>query len=743
MTQKRKAPPISEEKQTNHQETTKKPKKSRLPKRVFKCGVRRLLTLENESQPTKWFLQVIERSVKNCSMMRYFGSMLANLFLLRCLNGVQEHTLPLEINQIFFVWCMRLMSAQGINLKPPNSTFNRKVDGITKTKQRDVSYHLHLINISKELKQTIQDDLIPFDSPEIRGCLDHLAKQMETNYLVHLSRNFPSWLKSYFCALLSTQSNLPIPKCNQRNPNKYINSIARKMAVYCRGYAPETSKGKPYLLTEFKQLVDPMKNSLIPFYSTKRQPHGLTNGALKAHYQQILPIAFQMLRFVENQFNELKSTNLVTPFRLWTLFPVASPHMCNIRIDNSTFCYMYHNAHFGEYSAKIKIPMPQKWHETINVAVLGKSPRIWTFTGSIITDGVSVGVQFERSFRPNEKVTKDDDDETKPKVDWKEKLLNEIDPLNRVIRQENKQPVVFGVDPGRKNILTITTNNIQTGKTSRTVLPSKQYHIMLNTRGKTKKLQRLTGDKETITSSPKTTDSDSFLYFCKDSSLNVAKYKEGYFSKAQRKNKWDTKINGPRIINSFIDHTLMQAGFPPRNRPAPQKKRIKRKAHRANGSYPSQTHSHQQRHKQIRQSNRRKEVSMSIENNNETKVQSTVNPFGMVPVLALGNAKFDSSMGVSDGAGSSCNSVAERVLKNKKGIHVFDVSEYNTTKNCNLCHQPTNSLLRKGNDGKRFKAWDTRFCQGQQNGISHHKPCHLHRDANAAKNIGDNIRPFL
>jgi hypothetical protein len=514
--------------------------------------------------------------------------------------------------------------------------------------------------------------------------------------------------------------------------------MAKRMSVYVRGYAPEIiKKNQTYLEEFFKTIAEPMKQRLEPFYSTPKKSSkikpGLSKGAMKLNYNSLIPISFQMLQYVETRFNEAKKQFDKVPFGLWSLFPNASYQMSNIRIDNSTFKYMYHTAHPGEFKNRYIVPTHQKWNETINIDVLGKSIRIWSFTGSIITDGVSVGVQFQRPSRPGEIQTKEDnDEEARPKVDWKAKLRNAIAPLKQQIDQSQQTTLIFGIDGGRKNIMTIATKDPESGKASRTILPSKQYHLMLGTVNKAKKMKRLTKDVH-INSTPKTTDPSIFLNHFNNTTTMVIDNQEAYFGKTYRKNKWDTFVNGPRIINSFINHTLMQAGFPLNNEKVPKKKRIKRKTYRDHGPNKQNPKSELKRNQKIRQSKRRKGILDIVDYPNSDKI----------PIFALGNAKFDSNMGVSDGSGSSCNQKAERVLKNKKGICVFEVSEYMTTKNCNQCHQPTNAHMRKGADGKRFKCWDTRLCYGIYQGTRNHKPRHLHRDGNAALNIRDNIIPFL
>jgi transposase len=243
--------------------------------------------------------------------------------------------------------------------------------------------------------------------------------------------------------------------------------------------------------------------------------------------------------------------------------------------------------------------------------------------------------------------------------------------------------------------------------------------------------------------SPKTINVSLLMQYILSRCLYFVKFPQGFCGPLKRQIKWDTYINKPRILNNFIEHTLLQVGFP-----------VKQKLKRKNRIFKKATHPCNPKKKRKSQAKAKKRKQKSVRKSRKRRFGELKTPTlsdSVVPVFAYGNAKFDSTMATSEGDMASCNSFAAKVMQTKQNIQTIFVSEYRTTKDCHMCGFEADPISEtyENKEGKlkNRSAWYGKRCSGnktiENENIWFHKPVHLHRDGNAALNIKGKLMDLL
>jgi transposase len=731
-------------KRKTHSEETSEPK---YPLKCFKCGLNRLITDPQTKLQTLWMKEAINDLVKNVSSMMFLGMNLAKTYLLKSLDDPVSFPLPPLVFNKYDKFIYRCMQSVCSNQKPKlqqSSYMGREVkkkDGTVKPKEvkdRDVEYQKPLQQLADDYLTQISKSnyQLPIYKPCFTHSIDLMALQLWTCFQTHVSRNFPSWLKNFFIATVDWGEKI--------KDLKYVGCMANRMSVFVRGHenaslaAVKKNKNEPWLSEELRSVAQSMKQELEPYYyigvdkkTKKSKNYGLTTWSIKQNFLYFLKLGHRLLKICEQKYNELKEANkgvknYYTPFQLYSLIPNKDAHLSHIQIDTSSFGYLFYA--YGNSGININsCRKPGVWYGKIfpNDA-LRKSRLTWRFDNFITTDGVSVSVNFRKIRNLPPQPTS----EKKPKVEtsthpWEQNAKEQLNSIS------DKEKLFLGVDPGRKFVMTICATHPDSGKTSRTKISPFQYNLMLDTYGKQTKLNKLCGyssSQSPDTTSSKTIDPNQVQDYVITKCNQVAKHPEGYLSETYRKNKWDTFVNKPRIINSFINHSLLQIGYPTKQK-RKRKKRINKKSANHHGP-KKRKHRKQKRFVKVRQSRKKRF---------DENIQPSID-VGVLPVFAYGNANFDSAMATTDGQPASCNSLSAKVMQTRQDIKVIEVSEYNTTKNCNLCGNETDAFIEKhfNVQNNRFnyrKSWGTKWCEGH----GKHQPKHLHRDGNAALNIRDKL----
>ena len=571
------------------------------PIKNFKCGLNRLIRHPESNQENPWIRPAINDLVKNVSSMMFLGMNLAKSYLLKSFNDPNRFALPPLVSGLydkFFLRCMETVCGNRqikIQTAYYNSRQIKDKEGNVKPKKtvlRDVAYQEHLQSVADDFLTEIKKT--GYELPIYKSCFIHsmdlMARQLWTTTNTHICQNFASWLKYYYIAITPWIQFLEPKKAKDK---RHIRMLANRMSIYVRGFETSSSSTiknttEPWLSEPLKQFAIPMKQRLEPYYwvsideeTGKRKVVGLTSQSIKKNFLSFLQLDYDLLTFCESKMKNLGKQEFTKPnFKLWSLIPNKEAHLSHIHIDTSSFGYLYYayNSSKKTLSNSLK---PEVWNQIYPNDALRKSRLTWRFDNLITTDGLSVSVKFRKirhvcelttNFEEKQPTSNERKKFKSPKSiqpAWIQKAKPELDTIH------NRSKLVFGVDPGRNYAMTICALHPETGEISRTRILPRQYNLMLNTYGKQDRLSKLCGFAQTTppdTTSFKTNDPVQLIQYISVRCKQVVEHPEGYSSDVYRKNKWDTFINKPRIVNNFINHTLLQVGYPVKQRTKNKKK---------------------------------------------------------------------------------------------------------------------------------------------------------------------------
>jgi hypothetical protein len=317
----------------------------------------------------------------------------------------------------------------------------------------------------------------------------------------------------------------------------------------------------------------------------------------------------------------------------------------------------------------------------------------YLFDHSIVTDGVSCSVQFTV---PKSSTELDAEQESGPenkkrrksKSDWKAPVTKVFEGIVR----DKRNPYVFGIDPGRCNMMTVQgwpldqDNNDQNCRRVRALFKAKHYHNVLQSKAKSERIQNYLNTRDfappTDMSSSLQTLKDRAEALCRKRSERPNKYRTDLYCRQ----KWDTYVRRSKVVHRFVDDLLKVAN--PDRDPA------------------------------------------------------------LKPVFLLGNATFDQNMHTTNRDPPGCNLFVKKTLASRDDLILLEVSEYNTTKFCARCHDVSiksyKTIKIEDEDGsvrsKKIVNRDARHCQDCLATQGHEL---LHRDYNAAVNIRNQFRQTI
>lgn len=681
--------------------------------KIIKTGFRSLLTWPTEEQPSgppkmeqKWLWRTVRFLSHSQAQFCHRASILAKAFVLRRLTHDKE--VP-DMNKRFYMHCIKAVCS---NTSKHFTTLCEE------------EYDRDLLAAYENIKGAFEGEDAPVYETYMGEHLEHAANGMATNLKNNAANNFESWLLRYCRFLIAKRGSTEDWKTNEqiegslqsvewqtlawakrmRNKVLWPKSYDKAKDSYLNGKDKKPRKNA----ASFKQKQEDKKKSWLPlvleqeaselakvYESHKSDKTGsVTSGMIKKSLGFFIKKGFEMLKELEAHEGRTNHKGETIKWKLWRIVPEHKATRVNIRIDTTSLFAITKRFEpgllktFGLPSKNPSVEDKQKLWHMLNLrgnprpakrrAI--RSSTKYLFDYSIVTDGISCSVQFTVPKPPNQDLD-EETDKRKKKPDWKPAFTEVFEGL-----KEGANPCVFGMDPGRCNMLTVQGwplnqndpfDQQQGQKPVKAIFTARHYHNAVKSQAKSERSQRYL---RTEGFRPPTDMSVSLdvlkaraAALCQKRSECPERYKNELVSRQ----KWDTYIRRPKAINRFVDGLVRSAN--PRRDP------------------------------------------------------------DLKPVFLLGNASFDHTMHTTNRDPPGCNLAVKKIFASRNDLVLLEVSEHMTTKLCARCGKESVKSYKKveyKTEDDKTKARtvanrDARHCQKCATGSDEM----LHRDYNAAVNI--------
>ena len=495
----------------------------------LKCGANRLFRGGSRVQ------EALRSMVEAVTWMSFEASKLVNLHLLSLLASDRHQELPAAdrfatlIDQAF-----QLVSSLGTAEADDVATYGKRIDpalAATYTK-------LYLPCRPSTLARPSRKNLTP-----IRQAARELYL---TNCQNHVVTNFRPRTRQFLLLMLTLEAPSAI-KLQAKDRWRAVD------AMYVQLIRAEPDDVKTFSTKIPGDIDSKHLHARILDFRNDLPVAGISKRSLSAHWPGFLRWFHVMQRMMAKHKHPVHGH----PYRLFTLLPEHNLHAKYITLNNSSLGNLFHRI------PSLKDEKDVGWDKVVNLnAVFGRSikswdkadnGRGWTFQHNVRTDGVSCSVLFGRKKHAKQQQEDMEEDAQLDPAMSDATMARRITETFRPVQLTAATPV-WGVDPGRRDLLVATNGQRSNGRFDTIRITNKEFQHQAGTAPRRQQMEKWMAqvDKHYASTMPssKVSTVDTYQIHLRSALASIPRFLPLFMKRNVRRLRWKGFMQRQRALDA-------------------------------------------------------------------------------------------------------------------------------------------------------------------------------------------------